>query len=238
MLCEIKGPLKKCIDQARIERSFSQFLGDCPTRGTVSEIKSGISLDSIATLRTNSNVAALFDCIARMTNKPNDWQEIDLVFTAIQICKTIGAHYADGERDILVKVQSYLAYKSLKESVDERLADFNTTGRTIRTHEDRGKLVVRFDRANSMSNGERDILSFVASITVAEYYFKKTVGILVIDEIFDYLDGSNMLAVQYYLSELIKRCKISGKVLYPLVFTHLDPAVFSNYYFNKKKSIT
>lgn len=86
-----------------------------------------------------------------------------------------------------------------------------------------------------MSNGERDILSFVASITVAEYYFKKTVGILVIDEIFDYLDGSNMLAVQYYLSELIKRCKISGKVLYPLVFTHLDPAVFSNYYFNKKK---
>ena len=76
MLCEIKDPLKKCIDQARIERSFSQFLGDCPTRGTVSEIKSGISLDSIATLRTNSNVAALFDCIARMTNKPNDWDEI------------------------------------------------------------------------------------------------------------------------------------------------------------------
>ena len=102
-------------------------------------------------------------------------------------------------------------------------------------HEDHGKLVVRFDRANSMSNGERDILSFVANITVAEYYFKKNVGILVIDEIFDYLDGSNMLAIQYYLSELIKRCKTNGKVLYPLIFTHLDPAVFSNYYFSKKK---
>lgn len=186
-------------------------------------------------LRTNSNVAALFDCIAGMTNKPNDWQEIDLAFTTIQICKTIRAHYAAGERDILVKVQSYLAYKSLKELVDKRLADFNTTGRTIRTHEDHGKLVVRFDRANSMSNGERDILSFVANITVAEYYFKKNVGILVIDEIFDYLDGSNMLAIQYYLSELIKRCKTNGKVLYPLIFTHLDPAVFSNYYFSNKK---
>lgn len=234
-LCEIKEQLNKCISQKRIAHSFSQFLNNCPTRGTASEIKNGIPLDLIAMLRTNSNVAALFDCIAGMTNKPNDWQEIDLAFTTIQICKTIGAHYAAGERDILVKVQSYLAYKSLKELVDKRLADFNTTGRTIRTHEDHGKLVVRFDRANSMSNGERDILSFVANITVAEYYFKKNVGILVIDEIFDYLDGSNMLAIQYYLSELIKRCKTNGKVLYPLIFTHLDPAVFSNYYFSKKK---
>ena len=52
---------------------------------------------------------------------------------------------------------------------------------------------------------------------------------------FDYLDGSNMLAVQYYLSQLIDRCKSSGKILFPIIFTHLDPEVFANYYFNKKK---
>lgn len=234
-MCEIKAQLKKCIEQERIKNSFSQFIDDCPTRGTVSEIKKGISLDSITELRTNSNVSALFDCIAEMTKKPDNWEEIDLVFTAIQICKIMEAHYAKDERNILEEVKDYLDYKALKESVDERLADFNTTGRSIKTHEDHGKLVVRFDRADSMSNGERDILSFVANITIAEYRFRKKIGILVVDEIFDYLDGSNILAVQYYLSELIKRCKNNGKILYPLVFTHLDPDVFSNYYFNKKK---
>lgn len=234
-MCEIKAQLKKCIEQERIKNSFSQFIDDCPTRGTVSEIKKGISLDSIIELRKNSNVSALFDCIAEMTKKPDNWQEIDMVFTAIQICKIMEVHYAKDERNILEEVKDYLDYKALKESVDERLADFNTTGRSIKTHEDHGKLVVRFDRADSMSNGERDILSFVANITIAEYRFRKKIGILVVDEIFDYLDGSNILAVQYYLSELIKKCKNSGKILYPLVFTHLDPDVFSNYYFNKKK---
>jgi hypothetical protein len=58
---------------------------------------------------------------------------------------------------------------------------------------------------------------------------------LIIDEVFDYLDGSNMLAVQYYLSQLIDRCKSSGKILFPIIFTHLDPEVFTNYYFSKKK---
>lgn len=60
-------------------------------------------------------------------------------------------------------------------------------------------------------------------------------GILIIDEVFDYLDGSNLLAVQYYLSQLIDSCKLSRKVLFPIILTHLDPEVFANYYFNKRK---
>lgn len=99
--------------------------------------------------------------------------------------------------------------------IDERLNLFNTTGRSVQTHEERGKLVINFDRASSMSNGERDILSFISNLTKYEIAFKKQVGILIIDEVFDYLDGSNMLAVQYYLSQLIDRCKSSGKILFP-----------------------
>ena len=113
-MCEIKAQLKKCIEQERIKNSFSQFIDDCPTRGTVSEIKKGISLDSIIELRKNSNVSALFDCIAEMTKKPDNWQEIDLVFTAIQICKIMEAHYAKDERNILEEVKDYLDYKALK----------------------------------------------------------------------------------------------------------------------------
>lgn len=234
-ILEIRENLNKCISQARIQSSFSDFLNACPNRGTTEEIKRAIPLDRIAALRNNDNVAALFDCINEMAHKPSEWQPIDVVFTAIQLCKVIGYHYDAGDRDIIKKAYAYLEYKAVREIIDNRLEDFNTTGRTIRTREDHGKLIVGFERADSLSNGERDILSFVVNITKFEHLFRKTVGILIIDEVFDYLDGSNMLAVQYYLIELVKSCKAKGKVLFPIIFTHLDPAVFSNYYFQKKK---
>lgn len=234
-ILEIKDSLNKCISQTRIQNSFNDFLNACPNDGTPTEIKQSISLDRIATLQENNNVAMLFDCINKMDCKPGEWQPIDVVFTAIQLCKVISDHYNTGDRDIIKKVYTYLEYKAVREIIDNRLADFNTTGRTIRTHEDHGKLIVTFDRAGSLSNGERDILSFIVNITKFERLFRKEVGILIIDEVFDYLDGSNMLAVQYYLTELIKSCKNKGKVLFPIIFTHLDPAVFSNYYFRKKK---
>lgn len=234
-LLEIKDAIKKCIDQPRIQASFTGFLDRCAETGTVQEIKSCISLSEIESLRQNTNVAILFDCIADMTCKPANWQPIDVVFTAIQICQIISNHYSNGDRDILKKVFAYLDYKETRAIIDERLAAFDTTGRNIRTHEAQNKLVVTFERAEAMSNGERDILSFIVNLTKFEKFFSKEVGILVIDEVFDYLDGSNMLAIQYYLTELINTCKNNNKVLFPIIFTHLDPAVFSNYYFNKKK---
>ena len=175
-LLNIKEKLNKCISQQRIQESFNAFLAACPNRGTVVEIKCAISSDTISTLRSNANVATVFDCINDMSNKPTEWQPIDVVFTAIQLCKIISWYYENGERDILKKVHTYLEYNVIREIIDTRLRDFNTTGRTIRTREDHGKLIVSFERAPSLSNGERDILSFVVNITKFEYSFKKTVG--------------------------------------------------------------
>lgn len=234
-LLEIKGALKKCIEQSRIQASFNEFLNRCPETGTVQEIKSYISLQEIENLRQNENVAILFDCITDMSSKPGNWQPVDDVFTAIQLCQIIKNHYSNGDHNILKKVFEYLDYKETRTVIDERLAAFDTTGRNIRTHESQNKLVVKFERAEAMSNGERDILSFIVNLTKFERIFTKEVGILIIDEVFDYLDGSNMLAIQYYLTELINACKDKNKVLFPIIFTHLDPAVFSNYYFSKKK---
>lgn len=234
-LLDIKDCLKKCSVQQWIQSKFTQFLDNCPSSGTASNIKQQISQDTITALRENSNINSLFDCIAGMKSKPDGWGDIDIVFTAIQLCKIMKQYYDGGENDVLKKVHAFLAYKEAKDLIDERLNLFNTTGRIIRTREDHGKLVINFDRAASMSNGERDILSFISNLTKFEISFKNKIGILIIDEVFDYLDGSNMLAVQYYLSELINKYKAVGKVLFPIIFTHLDPEVFANYYFRKKK---
>ena len=234
-LIEIKECLKKCCIQQGIQSGFAHFLDNCSSIGMAANIKQQIPQAAVAVLRENSNINTLFDCIIGMKNKPAGWCDIDIVFTAIQLCEIMNQYYAIGDNGVLKKVHDYLAYKEAKGLIDERLNLFNTTGRNIRTREDHGKLVISFDRAASLSNGERDILSFISNLTKFEIRFNKKVGILIIDEVFDYLDGSNMLAVQYYLSELINKFKLTGKVLFPIIFTHLDPEVFGNYYFNKKK---
>lgn len=172
-LLRIKDKLNKCISQVRIQSSFSEFLNACSEQGTVGEIKRAIPLSRIETLRRNENIAALFDCIDKMDYKPREWQSIDAVFTAIQLCQVIAHHYDNSERDILKKVCAYLEYQTVRECVDRRLSDFNTTGRTIKTRTDHEKLVVRFERAEALSNGERDILSFIVNITKFEHMFSK-----------------------------------------------------------------
>lgn len=52
---------------------------------------------------------------------------------------------------------------------------------------------------------------------------------LIIDEIFDYLDDANMIAAQYYLSELIKR---TPQEIYCVILTHVDPVHFRSYVFD------
>ena len=63
-------------------------------------------------------------------------------------------------------------------------------------------------------------------------------GILVIDEVFDYLDGSKLLAVQYYLSKLVNECKRNNKLLSQLYLPTLIQMCFQTIILRKRISIT
>ena len=192
--------IKKCCTQRTIQKKMSTFLSDCSDKGTAKFIKSSISDEKTDELYGVIHLKELLKVIDDMEGKDYDWRKIDTILTAIQICKLMTEL---GDWKELKKVHQYLYYKQVKSILDERLKMFNTTGRSITTHEKNKKLLVSFERADSMSNGERDVLSFIANLTKFEVVFSKPMGILVIDEVFDYLDGSKLLAVQYYLSKLI-----------------------------------
>lgn len=236
LMLSISETLKKCCTQKSIQKKLYNFLSSCNMSGNAESIKASISDKSINELYQNPHLKILFETIEKMKHTPNTWQKIDIIFTAIQICVLMNDHANQNKWDILKKTRNYLYYKKLKEILNARLNIFNTTGRVIKTHEKNQKLLISFERANSMSNGERDILSFISKLTKFEVSFNKEMGILVIDEVFDYLDGSNLLAVQYYLSELIDRYRKQKRILFPIILTHLDPQVFSNYYFKNMKT--
>lgn len=234
-LLSVEMELKKCISQVRIQNAINNFLNSVNATGTVQKIKSSISQGQVNILLSNTTIQKVINQIDCFSHKPKEWCDIDKYFSFIQICYLLKEEYDRGNCDLLKNIFAYHEYLELRDILDKRLTSFNTTGRELKTIVENGSLLVRFERAQSMSNGERDVLSFIVEITKAEMAIKKNVGILIIDEVFDYLDGSNMLAVQFYLSRMIDEVKKEGKELYPILFTHLDPNVFSNYYFKQYK---
>lgn len=140
------------------------------------------------------------------------------------------------DRNHFKKACNYNNYVKDKDDFNVILSNFNTTWRNIRTKQSGGKLVLTFPRADEISNGQRDILSFLAMLFRAKSKLIKNTSVLVIDEVFDYLDDANLVAAQYYITQFIQTYKEKGKRIYPLILTHLNPQYFKNYTFSNQKN--
>lgn len=134
---------------------------------------------------------------------------------------------------------TWCAYKVSKEYIEGLIGNFDTTHssdlKIIEQGRSPRKLTISFPSANRISNGQRDILTFISKIYCARRELKKENNLLIIDEIFDYLDDANLIAFQYYITKFIEEYKKSGKNLYCILLTHLDPEYFHHFCFQKHK---
>jgi len=129
----------------------------------------------------------------------------------------------------------YFSYINEKESFEDIIKAFGATWKKIRPVEHKGSLVVSFPPAMHISNGQRDSLCFAAELRKIERSITSRDTILVIDEVFDYLDDANLVAVQYYITRLIKKVREMHRNVYPLILTHLNPYYFRNFTFSNQK---
>lgn len=142
--------------------------------------------------------------------------------------------YKQNKKDIswYFRYDEYLKFKA---ELDRNISDLNSTWKEIKTKEKEGKLIVEFPYADVISNGQRDILTFIVRLQVFKAGLRSNKSyFLLIDEVFDYLDDANVLAAQYYLTHLIKYAKEINSTLIVGIFTHLDPKYFRSYTFGKK----
>ncbi|SDY98105.1 hypothetical protein [Nitrosomonas sp. Nm58] len=143
-------------------------------------------------------------------------------------------------RENLAQLNGYLEwlrYKEIKKSLKTHVADLNSSWKDANVKETKGKLVVELPDPSHISNGQRDILLLVAMFHVAKHQLTKEKAILIIDEVFDYLDDANLTVAQYYITELIEDYKRQGRAIYPIILTHLNPAFFKNYVFSNQNVI-
>lgn len=134
------------------------------------------------------------------------------------------------------KVYNYFDCLAFTDFTTRFIADFNTTVRfTIVPKIEKNRLVINWPKAHEISNGQRDILNFVALLLKARLTLRKRNQILVIDEVFDYLDDANLISFQYFLTDLIEKASLQGIKLFPILLTHLDPNFFNHFCFSDGK---
>ena len=135
-----------------------------------------------------------------------------------------------------MKIKSAIAYWDyidFKNHIDRELKLLDTTWKNIHTEEVKDKLVVRFPHADEISNGQRDLLTFVVNIIKFKVKIRpEHKYLLLIDEVFDYLDDANLIAAQYYLTDFLN---LSNNNLYLCILSHLNPYTFRSYVFSEKR---
>jgi len=217
------------ISGARIQEKIKQIANSINKQnGDVAAIKQWIEINCLAELRNIECIeksAKIFLDHTREIASP-----VDAVLCAYQICELYSSDPA-----AFKEACTYAQYNSDKETYKQVISSFDTTWKDVKPKEHKGQLIVEFPGAMHISNGQRDSLTFAAMTQRISGRVGKRDAILVIDEVFDYLDDANLTAAQYYISNLIESVKENGARIYPLIFTHLNPVYFKNYAFNDQK---
>ena len=193
--------------------------------GNVRDIISGIP-DNIFTLLESEPCYQIF--LERfepyLTGKPK-FEVFSLFYQLLVTYET--------DKNAYKKAVSYSNYKIQRARIDQDLILLNSSWNEIKTSVNDGKLVIHFPRANQMSNGQRDVLTLVCELIKFRSKVRRDKKyLLIIDEVFDYLDDANIMAAQYFLSNLTA---VEGVEIYVCLLTHLSTDFFRSYVFSKKK---
>ena len=129
----------------------------------------------------------------------------------------------------------FACYKINEDSTRKLFDSLKKTWKDIKPHREHDKLILRIGDAQRISNGERDILILLGMLQKAKISFTKPDNILVIDEVFDYLDDANLVAAQHYVNTFIKDLKDKGKNIYPIILSHINPIYFRTFAFQDMK---
>ena len=125
---------------------------------------------------------------------------------------------------------AYAKYKEEEQACRELFAVLKQTGNGISPHKVGDKVSLKIGDAQRISNGERDIMVFLANLYKAKSKFTKEYNILIIDEVFDYLDDANLMAAQFYITRIIKELREEGKNIFPIILSHLNPDYYNQHY--------
>lgn len=217
--------------QVRIQSKLKSLIGTINQRnGSAEQIVNWIENNIKDELREISPLYEIGQCLIRRNLAKS---EVEAFLAAYQIASL----YSEDQKQFKAALD-WLRYTSKKADYEELLSHFKSSQWQWAKLEELKKkkmLVINFPKAHQISNGQRDIITLVVQLHKTLYEGSRKPLILVIDEVFDYLDDANLVSFQYYVTSIIEAYKERNQKIYPLILTHLDPGVFFDFCFNKHK---
>lgn len=193
--------------------------------GTVNYIKSNVDNNWFTPLEANPVFCEIMHEFIPFTEGMNELERFDLFYQILYF-------WGSSKQDIK-KANKRTAYEEMKSRFNVNLDLLDKTWKNIQCVETDNKLIVQFPHADEISNGQRDILTLIVELLKFKSLIQDNKKyILIIDEVFDYLDDANTIAAQYFLSKFLE---INRDNLFLCMFTHLNPFSFRNYIFSDKK---
>ncbi|MDD2391668.1 MAG: hypothetical protein PHU94_01860 [Bacilli bacterium] len=183
--------------------------------------------DLIKIILNDSDISYISNIFSSYLENKNDLEKVIYIIQIINLYKN--------NKDIFLKVYKRTVYDLYKLRTQELINSIDNKGRIVAIKEEKGSLLAKMVKASMISNGEIDLICFILLLEKIRYASNNKDAILIIDEVFDYLDDINIIIVQKYISMFINSFSKCDKKIYPIIMTHLDPNVFKNFYFAKMK---
>lgn len=190
--------------------------------GTIDERHNKIETDDYDSLMA---IPAVAYAVERFRLKAPEDSNVKLLLRAVRL---ISLYYRKKEE--FECRMAYAEYKEQEQACRELFAVLKQTWNRISPHKEGNKVSLKIGDAKRISNGERDIMVFLANLYKAKSKFTKENNILIIDEVFDYLDDANLMAAQFYITHMIKELHEEGKNIFPIILSHLNPDFYNQHY--------
>ena len=195
-------------------------------KGSIDVLKNNFNKTSLDRLEGDSSYKKVTELIGKYT----DVAGLEMFLYFYQLQKI----YLSEKSNFKLAVQR-AKYEVFRKSFDNNIMIIGNTWKDVHAVEHKGSLVIKMPNATSISNGQRDVLTLCIELLKIKSEIKEgSKLILIIDEVFDYLDPVNMTIIQYYFSQMVEEFK-SKCTLYPIIMTHLSPEYFYNYTFSTKR---
>jgi hypothetical protein len=136
----------------------------------------------------------------------------------------------------LKRKKEYCRFILHKEHTENLFKPFATWLTVEPTCDEEKGFYLQIKDAQRISNGERDLINILAYMEKAKYSMEDKHFILIIDEVFDYLDDANLLVAQSYILRFIKHFELHSQYsIFPILLTHIHPSYFRTYCFSDMK---
>lgn len=193
--------------------------------GNVRTLKHRMTVADFKTIEQYKNYKTYKEAFKSILGENADKLDYFLLF--YQLCRVYETH-----ADIIKDAILWADYEFYKHQFEMDLACVKCPWKGALLREQDNKLFIDYPLVDEFSNGQRDIMTLYTQLLL----FKRNLSegkkyILIMDEVFDYLDDANLLAAQYFVSSLLDNNARS--TIYVILFTHLDPKYYRTYVLKK-----